>query len=569
MRGQDGAVTKIFQQRFSTRQIRESGVECQHMANRSYKWMERLKYIYFFCSLICLSLMAYLMTKYVLFEDTAKNLPLEKELAAGRPSFKAEETENPAKESMDDKGSPDIPSLENGAIPNQRIIVFKDAAALEAFLKRLGKGLNLLGRLDKFNAVHVGFQNERDLLELLDGSEETSFVYPVEIPGFPVGAQDGAVALKNGLLNWLGVTADNSQWGKGIKIAILDTGIADHIAFKNHIERINLVPLPSDPTLLNGHGTAVASLVFSDHPLAPGVAPGASALSVRIADDRGVSDSFLIAQGILAAVDAGAHLINISLGGSGRSSLVDRALAYAKDAGVIIVAAAGNSGTQGVMQPAASPLVIAVGAVDATNQHLAFSTTGSQVALSAPGYGVNVAYPGDAAARVNGTSFSSPIVVGTIAATMSNSGSQTLSGNSAVSTMFQYLNDIGIQGADSLTGSGVPDMWRILNDNTPGIYDAAVTSVAIDRTNQNNGVQVLVQNLGTEKLINAAVSVNINGKITQSNITTLAVGESRVVMIPANTGETLNIESSIRISGNQTDQRPSNDSISQQIKPTK
>lgn len=536
------------------------------MANRSYKWMERLKYIYFFCSLVCLSLMAYLVTQYALFNETAKDTPLKKGLITDQVSFKAFKPEKSVKEPRDQKGKPDNSSLENGAIPNQRVIIFKDASALEAFLKRLGNGVKLLGRLEKFNALHVGFENENDLLGMLDGSEETSFIYPIEIPEFSIGPQDGAIAIKNGLLKWLGVTVDNSQWGNGIKIAILDTGIADHIAFKNHIERINLIPLPSDPALLNGHGTAVASLIFSDNPLAPGVAPAASPLSVRIADDQGNSNSFLIAQGIIAAVDAGAHLINISLGGSARSSLVDRALAYAKEAGVVVVAAAGNSGTQGVLQPAANPMVIAVGAVDANNQHMNFSTTGSQVALSAPGYGVNVAYPGDAAARVNGTSFSSPIIIGTLAATMSHNGSQTLNGNSAVSTMFQYLNDIGIQGADSLTGSGVPDMWRILNFNTPGIYDAAVTSVTTHFTDQSNEIRILVQNQGTEKLINAAVSVNINGNITQSNITTLAVGESRLVTIPVSSFENLNIQSSIRLSGNLVDQRPANNSVTQQIK---
>ncbi|MFN7343136.1 MAG: S8 family serine peptidase, partial [bacterium] len=80
------------------------------------------------------------------------------------------------------------------------------------------------------------------------------------------------------------------------------TGIADHIAFKNAIQRINLVPLPTDPSALNGHGTAVASVIFSNNPLAPGVAPSATPLSVRIADDNGTSNTFLIAQGIIAAV---------------------------------------------------------------------------------------------------------------------------------------------------------------------------------------------------------------------------------------------------------------------------
>ncbi|HSH15514.1 MAG TPA: S8 family serine peptidase, partial [Verrucomicrobiae bacterium] len=249
------------------------------------------------------------------------------------------------------------------------------------------------------------------------------------------------------------------------------------------------------------------------------------------------------------------------LGGSGQSTLVENALAYAKQAGVVVFAAAGNTGAASVMQPAASPSVIAVGAVDAKNQHLNFSNTGSEIAVSAPGYAVNAAYPGNNAAVVSGTSFSSPIITGTIAAAMSNSGTQTLSATQATAAMNSNLNDIGVQGTDSSTGSGVPDMWRILNGNTPGIYDAAITSV----TASGNQVQVLIQNLGTETMINASVSVNINGTTTNANITTLAPGDSRAVTVPAGGSQGLNITGSVQLSGGQTDQRPANDSISQTV----
>ena len=454
---------------------------------------------------------------------------------------------------------PDQAAINDGALPNQRVLVFKDRAALEAFLAKLGNGVNLLGRLDKLNALHVGFGSEDDLLAQLDGTEETGCIYPVNIPKIGAGAQAGAAPLGNGLLDWLGVTGDNSLWGKGVKIAILDTGIADHIAFKNAIERINLVPLPTNAADLNGHGTSVASLIFSSNPLAPGIAPGATPLSVRIADDNGNSNSFLIAQGIIAAVDAGAQLINISLGGNGHSGLVENALDYAKQAGVVVVAAAGNSGTEGVMHPAASPSVIAVGAVDAKNQPMAFSTTGKEVAVAAPGFSVAAAYPGNMAASVSGTSFSSPIVTGVIAATMRQGGSQSLSATAALSAVSSNLNDIGTPGGDPATGVGVPDMWRILNGKKPGIYDAAVTSI----TTSGTQAQVLVQNLGTETLINAGVSVNINGAATNANITTLAPGDTRVITVPLGGVESFNIRSGVQLSGGQTDQRPSNDTLSQ------
>lgn len=459
----------------------------------------------------------------------------------------------------------DNEALETGALRNQRAIVFKDEAAMQAFLAKLGDKVKLLGKIDKLHTLHLGFNNPSDLDALLDGEEELSMIFPVNIPSFEnVGPQDGAVALENNLLKWLGVESDNLLWGKGITIAILDTGIADHIAFKNAIQRINLVPLPSDPSNLNGHGTAVASVIFSDNPYAPGVAPSATPLSVRIADDNGTSNSFLIAQGIIAAVDAGADIINISLGGSGQSSLVDKALAYAKESGVIVVASAGNSGTEGVMQPAASPGVIAVGAVDARNQSMNFSTSGKEVAISSPGYGVNVAYPGDLAARVNGTSFSSPIVAGVIAAVASSSGEPTMSQQQAANLVLSNLNDVGIAGDDPNTGGGVPDMGTIMNLGTSGRYDASINSIYQTDGNQLN---VLIQNLGTETLINTGVSVIINGRPTQANITTLAPMQTHVVTIPQGTTEPLQVSGTVQLSSGQTDQRPQNNSVTQRITP--
>lgn len=481
-------------------------------------------------------------------------------------NFTPPKTTPTSKEPRKPETNIDTEALENGALRNQRAIVFKDEAAMQAFLAKLGDKVKLLGKIDKLNTLLVGFNNSSDLDSLLDGDEELSMIFPVNIPSFEnTGPQEGAVALENNLLKWLGVESDNSLWGKGITIAILDTGIADHIAFKNAIQRINLVPLPSDASALNGHGTAVASVIFSNNPYAPGVAPSATPLSVRIADDNGTSNSFLIAQGIIAAVDAGADIINISLGGSGQSSLVDKALAYAKESGVIVVAASGNSGTEGVMQPAASPGVIAVGAVDAKNQSMNFSTTGNEVAISSPGYGVNVAYPGDKAAQVSGTSFSSPIVAGVFAAVASSSGNPTMSPQQAASLVMSNLNDVGVAGTDPNTGGGVPDLGTIMNLGTNGRYDASINSIYQTDGNQLN---ILVQNLGTETLINSAVSVNINGRSSQINITTLAPMQTHVITIPQIISDPLQVSGTVQLSSGKTDLRPQNNSISQQITPS-
>lgn len=459
----------------------------------------------------------------------------------------------------------DDEAAEAGALPGQRVLAFKDRDALEDFLKRAGDKIRIMGRLDALNALRVGFLNADDLASLLSGEEEASLIYPVDAPA-PVeaSAQAGAVPLGAGLLQWLGITGDNSAWGNGVKVAVLDTGVTSHSAFGSTISGINLVPLPGDPSAQNGHGTAVASMIVGANSLTPGVAPGADIFSVRIANDLGQSDSFLLAQGIVAAVDSGAQLINISMASQGDSALVRNAIEYARAAGSLIIAAAGNNGLDRVSYPAANAGVIAVGAVDALGNHLDFSNSGVQLAISAPGFGVNAAWTGNQAASVNGTSFSSPIVAGAIAALMSQPGSSPITARQAADLLFEYLNDGGAAGMDPAFGAGMPDLGRVLNRNIRGIYDAAVASqriVPASSTNPYGQVEILIQNRGTETLINTAVNISSpTGNIT-SNITSLPANKVTIVRvpIPVETATSLRYESRVSLSGGLKDAKSSND----------
>ncbi len=459
----------------------------------------------------------------------------------------------------------DDEAAEIGAQRGQRIVVFKNQAALENFLKRAGDKVRLMGRLDALNALRVGFSNPDDLAWLLDGEAEASFVFPVDIPAPGEGtAQAGAVALGDGLLDWLGITGDNSTWGSGVRIAVLDTGVVSSSAFGSKISWINLVDLPADLSKQSGHGTAVASMIIGQNPLTPGVAPGAEIISIRIADDLGQSDSFLLAKGIVAAVDAGARLINISMASFGDSALVRNAIEYARAAGSLIVAAAGNNGIDRVSYPAANDGVVAVGAVDAMGNHLDFSNTGSQVAISAPGYGLNAAWTGDQAARVSGTSFSSPIVLGAIAAVKSWPGNEKLTMRQAADVVFSYLNDSGEAGVDAALGAGMPDLGRVLSGKTPGIYDAALASQRILPPSPGypyGQVEVLVQNRGTETLINTAVRISTPGGVVNSNVTSLAVGGVQAIRVPVSQPAAAGVrfESRVDLSSGRKDAKPSND----------
>ncbi|MDX1680864.1 MAG: S8 family serine peptidase [Akkermansiaceae bacterium] len=509
--------------------------------------------------IIAILLALVLCIKNLWFDEDPSEAKSEEMRVSRQPALKPSPASSTARRDWDLDTKQDVSAILKGAIPNQRILTFKDREAMEQYLARMGAGLRVLGRSDALNSLLVGFETESDLLASLDGSEETSYNFPVHIPDMAKAMMpEDAASLRNQVLDWLGVTQDNSAWGAGVKIAVLDSGIADHLVFKNSIQRINLVDLPADASRLNAHGTAVASLIFSNHSGAPGISPAASPISIRIADDLGSSNSFLLAQGINAAVEAGAQLINISMGGSGRSALVDAALERAHEAGAVVIAASGNAGMEGVMQPAANPLVIAVGAVDAQNQYLAFSNTGAQLAIAAPGYNVNVAYPGDQAAMASGTSFSTPIITGTIAAAMSNDSGAQLSARDAAALVQSYLNDVGAAGSDSYTGAGVPDMWRILNGNTPGIYDAGITSVYAD----GGTVNLVVQNLGTETMTDANVTIRVNGQTSEAAIPSLGAGESLRVSVGGAGLETTDVQAAVSLGSGQNDQRAFNDEVS-------
>ncbi len=242
------------------------------------------------------------------------------------PKFRREEREAQTRR--------DEEALREGAVPERRILVFKDHSALEAFLKRACGRVRIMGRLDALNALRIDFSDMDELASLLDGDGEASIIFPVNVPSPEEGtAQPGAVALGAGQLDWLGITGDNSTFRNGVRIAILDTGVTSSQAFGSAISHLGFVGLLADLAQQSGHGTAVASVIIGRESLTPGVAPGANIVLIRIADDLGQSDSYLLAQGIVAVVDAGARLINISMSSRFDGVLVRNALAYGRAAG--------------------------------------------------------------------------------------------------------------------------------------------------------------------------------------------------------------------------------------------
>ena len=186
--------------------------------------------------------------------------------------------------------------------------------------------------------------------------------------------------------------------------------------------------LPEVKGRMLDHGTHVASILFGQ-PNGPlhGVAPGCTGLLIPVFNDEGRLLSQLdLSRAIEKAVEAGAHVINISGGqltevGEAEDWL-DRAVRHAGNSGVLIVAAAGNDGCDCLHVPAALPTVLAVGAMDDEGRPLDFSNWGKKYHVQgvlAPGKDISVAVAGGGIAERSGTSIATPIVAGVAALLLS------------------------------------------------------------------------------------------------------------------------------------------------------
>ncbi|NEQ75335.1 MAG: PatA/PatG family cyanobactin maturation protease [Okeania sp. SIO2C9] len=180
---------------------------------------------------------------------------------------------------------------------------------------------------------------------------------------------------------------------------------------------------------MSSHGTHITSIIFGQHGSnVPGIAPSCRGIIVPVFSDnrRGSLSQLDLARAINQAVEAGAHVINISGGQLAQATEADpmlaKAVKFCNDSNVMIVAAAGNDGCQCLHVPAALPSVLAVGAMNAQGLPFDFSNWGETYqtqGILAPGENILGAASGGGTALKSGTSFATPIVSGIVALLLS------------------------------------------------------------------------------------------------------------------------------------------------------
>lgn len=264
--------------------------------------------------------------------------------------------------------------------------------------------------------------------------------------------------------------------GAGVTVAVIDSGVdADHVDLQGQVLRgLDLVEAKGDAdTDLVGHGTTVSAIIAgkADDAGVIGIAPKAKILPVRVLDQENrYDDAMIVAKGVRWAVDHGAQVINLSLGGSGSSAALAAALDYAFAKDVVVIACTGNasaSSTSGVWYPAREPGVLAVAGMERDGDVLwSGSITGKETVVTAPATQLVGARP-SGYWRVQGTSFAAPMVSGVAA--LIRSRWPSMPAGEVVNRILETAKDRGPAGRDAQYGFGMVDPTGALTAEVPAV----------------------------------------------------------------------------------------------------
>lgn len=320
-------------------------------------------------------------------------------------------------------------SVDAPSVPGQFIVKFQPGVAASARTKvAQSMGAKILDRIaaidmDVFEFPAVkGNPSAAAVTNALDGLKrnpnivvaEPNYIYKVNFtPNDPGLSQQWGWTPTQTYAAW-----DTTMGSSATVIAIIDTGIQRTHPDLNAkiVAGYDYVQNDTAPDDGNGHGTHVAGTTAAETNNATGGAglcPNCSLMPVRVLDNNGSGTLANVANGITWAADHGAKVINMSLGGSGSTTL-QNAVNYAWDHGVFLACAAGNDGTSstGNAYPGAYTNCFAVASTNSSDAKSSFSNYGSWVEAAAPGEGIYSTWMNSGYNTISGTSMATPHVAG-------------------------------------------------------------------------------------------------------------------------------------------------------------
>lgn len=344
----------------------------------------------------------------------------------------------------------------------RKIISFKEEIDYE-LLEEMGAEIH--EEFDAISAVSVTLPNEAMFQA---ASNDSSIAYIEENSEVKAAAQTttwGYRSVKANTASSLGYT------GKGVKIAIIDSGINSKHPDLKVAGGISKVENSSAFTDGNGHGTHVAGVIgaLNNSIGTVGVAPDAQLYSVKVLTSKGVGTLEGVVAGIQWAIDQKVDIINMSLTTVTDDQSLRNITKKAYDAGILIVAASGNERESGlysdVLYPARFPSVIAVGSVSQLNRLSYFSNYGASQELVAPGENILSSFTDSKTATQEdyaiseGTSVATPFVAGTFAQYME--AYPHLSNKQLRETVKRAAMDLGVKGRDNTYGNGLVQSLQV------------------------------------------------------------------------------------------------------------
>ncbi|WP_214852194.1 S8 family serine peptidase [Exiguobacterium sp. s130] len=306
---------------------------------------------------------------------------------------------------------------------------------------------------------------------------------------------------------------DKTKGSGNIVVAIIDDGIDPYHEDleENIVDPYDIVDDTDEWMPVGEHGTHVAGIIaaeINNTVGGAGVAPKTKIMPINVFQDEDAYASDTI-EAIYRAVDHGADIINLSLGNYYYSAIYQEAIDYAHEAGVVVVAAAGNESTDEPAYPASYDHVVSVASTTPWDDTSYFSNYGPTIDVSAPGSYIYSTLPEDDYGEMSGTSMASPVVAGVAALIKANE--PNLTGDQIVTRLFETADDLGTKGKDEDYGYGRVNALSAVSYSR---YSSLLVDPFSDQATQVTGQLPYDVTGGTISVYNA--SNRVIGQIKQS-----------------------------------------------------